>query len=288
MKIVSQICDELWARANNAKESNEVWESPDTRKEYYVESIDEECIRIHRDGTKRKNSVTEMKREDVRIALTRLGTKGQLSRQHKLVQPYAFGTTLAHFLPKYVCLEGTELIARFELTAPEPEIHSDSENNRSTSQHTKLPLPALDEQYFEAVNDEDARERILREVVQRRGQNLFRMELLKLHSGRCVVTGCTTTDVLEAAHIRPYNGDHTNVVTNGLLLRSDIHTLFDLNLLGINPDSLAINLSSRLKGEDYEHLRERKLMLPKSCNLDLIRRELRTRWAEFCNSDSSK
>ncbi len=52
---------------------------------------------------------------------------------------------------------------------------------------------------------------------------------------RCVVTGCTVIAVLEAAHIRPYRRPEDNDVKNGLLLRADIHTLFDLNLLGIEP-----------------------------------------------------
>ncbi|HUZ56031.1 MAG TPA: HNH endonuclease [Streptosporangiaceae bacterium] len=55
--------------------------------------------------------------------------------------------------------------------------------------------------------------------------------LMAAYSGRCAVTGCTVQAVLEAAHLRPYRGPDSNVTGNGLLLRADIHTLLDLQLL---------------------------------------------------------
>jgi HNH endonuclease len=45
--------------------------------------------------------------------------------------------------------------------------------------------------------------------------------------------------------IRPYRGDHDNDPKNGLLLRTDLHTLFDLNLLGIKPDTLTVIIHRR-------------------------------------------
>ncbi|WP_200883691.1 HNH endonuclease [Archangium violaceum] len=51
------------------------------------------------------------------------------------------------------------------------------------------------------------------------------------YGGRCALTDCEEPRVLEAAHIFPYHGPQTNHVTNGLLLRADLHVLFDLGLL---------------------------------------------------------
>lgn len=79
----------------------------------------------------------------------------------------------------------------------------------------------------------DRRERTLAAIRLRQGQPAFRQKLLNAYGGRCAVTGATTPQVLEAAHIMPYMGGHTNVVQNGLLLRSDIHTLFDRLLLTV-------------------------------------------------------
>jgi len=59
---------------------------------------------------------------------------------------------------------------------------------------------------------------------------------MNAYERRCAITGCTIDHVLEAAHISPYLGEHTNHVTNGLLLRADIHTLFDRGLIKVDSD----------------------------------------------------
>lgn len=69
--------------------------------------------------------------------------------------------------------------------------------------------------------------------------------------------------IVEAAHIRPYFGAETNVVQNGLLLRADIHTLFDLGLISISKDRRLL-VSTRLQGTEYEALAGKELMLPAS------------------------
>lgn len=93
-----------------------------------------------------------------------------------------------------------------------------------------------------APNFEDERERVLRQIVQRRGQKQFRDALLIQYQGRCAITNCQITDVLEAAHIVPYQGEKDNEPSNGILLRADIHTLFDLDLIGIHSEDGTIHL----------------------------------------------
>jgi hypothetical protein len=63
------------------------------------------------------------------------------------------------------------------------------------------------------------------------------------------VGGCRVLAVLEAAHIAPYRGESDNHVKNGLLLRSDLHTLFDLNLLGIELTTLRIHIADEARIE---------------------------------------
>lgn len=109
------------------------------------------------------------------------------------------------------------------------------------------------------VSMDDARTKIAQSIVRRRGQAKFRAELLEAYGGRCAVTGCPVAAVLEAAHIKPYLGDHTNVVQNGLLLRADLHTLFDLKLLRIEPQSRTIVLGPALEGTEYWPLNGRPL-----------------------------
>lgn len=115
---------------------------------------------------------------------------------------------------------------------------------------------------FDATDDTDARKKVLASIVQRRGQPKFRRELLGAYERSCAVTECPVVEILEGAHIKPYKGDHTNHVSNGLLLRADIHTLFDLGFLRIEPKSLKIEIAPAAHG-GYVQLHGKSLRTPK-------------------------
>lgn len=125
--------------------------------------------------------------------------------------------------------------------------------------HAFEHLPPLDSDY-------DARVWALTAVAQRRGQSTFRDQLLEAYERRCAITGSNAIAVLEAAHICPYRGDHTNRVDNGLLLRADIHTLFDLGLIWVTPE-FHIAVAPSLIGIDYEDLDGKFLRLPSAHSL---------------------
>lgn len=106
-------------------------------------------------------------------------------------------------------------------------------------------------------------------VVPRLGQGSFRMLVTDAYRRRCAMTSERTLPALEAAHIHRYSqgGDHS--MSNGLLLRSDLHRLFDRGYLAIEPDSLIIRVSPRIReefenGRDYYALDGRKLTKPKN------------------------
>ena len=101
-------------------------------------------------------------------------------------------------------------------------------------------------------DDYDARLRVVRQIVARRGQAGFRAALLEAYHERCAVTGFDAAAALEGAHLRPYRGPGSNAVTNGLLLRADIHTLFDLGLLTPDPLTRTIAVYKLLAGTRYE------------------------------------
>jgi hypothetical protein len=117
--------------------------------------------------------------------------------------------------------------------------------------------------FFNPENLTDARERTNRVIVQRQGQSKFRSELLKAYGGQCAITDCDAEAALEAAHIFPYLGTDTNQVKNGLLLRADIHTLFDLYLISIDPDTNKVVISSSLLNTCYKDLNGKPLKSPK-------------------------
>jgi hypothetical protein len=104
---------------------------------------------------------------------------------------------------------------------------------------------------FSPTDASDGRTKVLAEIARRQGQGAFRRELIEAYGGACAISGTNVADVLQAAHIRPYNGPKTNHVTNGLLLRADLHTLFDLALIAIEPNSMKVVVSDRLRDTIY-------------------------------------
>lgn len=86
-------------------------------------------------------------------------------------------------------------------------------------------------------------------VVPRMNQGAFRAVVLDVYESRCAVTGHRIRPTLQAAHIRPVSQGGEHRVDNGLLLRSDIHTLFDLGYVTVDP-KYRLRVSPRLR-EDF-------------------------------------
>jgi hypothetical protein len=104
-------------------------------------------------------------------------------------------------------------------------------------------------------------ERVVREIWARRGQAEFRGELLAAYNGKCAITGCAETEVLEAAHIVPYREEQAYSINNGLLLRADVHILFDLFCISINPNTGNVVVSQKLS-QDYQVYNDKPVRLP--------------------------
>lgn len=139
-----------------------------------------------------------------------------------------------------------------------------------SSTRNKYNLPELQneqqrieaEGYFDTKNIEDARRRVTSSIVQRQGQSEFRRKLLIAYNARCPISGCDAEAAIEAAHILPYQGIQTNHVTNGLPLRADIHTLFDLYLISIKPETYTVVIAPNLSETYYQNFAGKKLNLP--------------------------
>lgn len=99
----------------------------------------------------------------------------------------------------------------------------------------------------------DSRKKIIASIIQRRGQSKFRAKLIEAYRGCCSITGCRATPALEAAHITPYKGDDSNTTANGLLLRADIHTLWDLGMIAVDPDTSSVIVADELQ-ESYSEI----------------------------------
>jgi hypothetical protein len=102
-----------------------------------------------------------------------------------------------------------------------------------------------------------------RAIKIRRGQRKFRDSLLAAYSQSCAISGCNIVELLEAAHIRPHADKPNYSVTNGLLLRADLHTLFDLGLLAVDA-LLRVRLAPALLSSEYKNLEGKELRHPLS------------------------
>ena len=114
------------------------------------------------------------------------------------------------------------------------------------------------ESWQEANNDKI---RIIQKIstLARRGQPRFRANLLKLYRNKCAVTNCKVIELLEAAHISPHSETGINSSENGLLLRSDIHLLYDIGKLKINPHDYIIEISNDIEDPTYRSLNGLKI-----------------------------
>lgn len=88
----------------------------------------------------------------------------------------------------------------------------------------------------------------------RLGQGAFRVLVTDSYNRRCAISGEKTLPVLEAAHIKPYALSGPHFISNGLLLRSDMHKLFDAGYITITNDH-KIEVSKRIK-EEFQNGRE--------------------------------
>jgi len=116
---------------------------------------------------------------------------------------------------------------------------------------------------FDPNADEDNRLKVVAQVRRRQGAPRFRRALLTAYEGRCAMSRYDAEPALEAAHIIPYRGPQTNHPTNGLLLRADMHDLFDLGLVAVDTDSMRLQLSKELAGTRYEQYQDAPLWIPR-------------------------
>jgi putative restriction endonuclease len=103
-------------------------------------------------------------------------------------------------------------------------------------------------------------------VRPRLGQGAFRVAVTDAYGRACTVTGEHSLPALEAAHIRPFADDGPHTVSNGLLLRADLHRLFEQGYMTVGPDAKVL-VSSRLRadynnGHTYYPFAGREISLP--------------------------
>ena len=103
-------------------------------------------------------------------------------------------------------------------------------------------------------------------VRPRMGQGLFSLAVRDAYDGACAVTHEHSAPVLEAAHIKPYGRGGEHRVDNGLLLRRDLHRLYDRGYVTVTPDyvfRVGVSLRKEFKnGRSYYGLNGSKIAVP--------------------------
>ncbi len=108
----------------------------------------------------------------------------------------------------------------------------------------------------------DERKRINSERVSREDQPKFRELLKDAYQGKCAISQYDVERVIEAAHIFPYRGPQTDCLWNGILLRLDLHRLFDSYLLTIDAQDYRVRLSPSLMNSCYREYAEKSVCFP--------------------------
>lgn len=139
-----------------------------------------------------------------------------------------------------------------------------SEPGRSLWEETRMRLQARD--VIGTVGEPAPRFGEPHLVRPRLGQGSFRALVTDAYQRRCSITSEKVLPVLDAAHVRPYAEGGEHRVDNGILLRSDLHTLFDRGYVTVTPD-FRVEVSPRLKidfdnGKNYYALHGTRIAVP--------------------------
>jgi putative restriction endonuclease len=116
-------------------------------------------------------------------------------------------------------------------------------------------------------------------VTPRLGQGAFRIAVTEAYGRQCAVSGGKVLPALDAAHIRPYHDGGLHLKSNGLLLRKDIHSVFDAGYATVDSDYRFV-VGEKIKevydnGNEYRRLHGAQLRLPNNVadqpDLDFLR-----------------
>jgi len=124
----------------------------------------------------------------------------------------------------------------------------------------------LEGQAAEPAPEDELRYGSPQTVLPRLGQGSFRVMVTDAYHRRCAITHSPVLYVLDAAHIKPYQLGGPHSLANGLLLRKDVHTLFDRGYLTVTPQH-KIEVSQRIKeqfenGKEYYALHGSSIQVP--------------------------
>ncbi|HEY0015492.1 MAG TPA: HNH endonuclease [Longimicrobium sp.] len=244
--------DLVRAEAEKALNRDEVYQSTKLGQRYRLTEVNAATLLIARLDSRKPERLTA---GEVRRAAQYLNASGGRVGRRTLMYTVAKEVSLVHLHPRLSWSADNDWVEAVGAAETAKPVYQD---------------------FGEAPDDDPARlARFARRV--RRGQPKFRKNLLTLYGGRCAVSGWGPESVLEAAHIRLHAHSGLNRSENGILLRADLHGLFDDGLLKIDPDTLTVVLDPSLRDTPYWPLNGAALR-PRRDGSHPSREYLRQRW----------
>ncbi|GAB3921789.1 HNH endonuclease [Mucilaginibacter myungsuensis] len=169
--------------------------------------------------------------------------------------------------------------AYYSIQAARQELLSDRFKDISNLLTRSIHIPG--DNYVPSISD--MRDYKLLKLAIRPAQAAFRSQLIIRHGSRCMISNCDIAEALDACHIAPYLGPEDNHLENGLILRKDLHALFDADLIGIHPQNLTISVAQKLKQSSYKDLEGVNVLLDHQYCLSIA--ALKFKWAAFCEEN---
>lgn len=142
-------------------------------------------------------------------------------------------------------------------------------------------LKAVNDSFEVEISESDERRIDLVRRAIRYRQDKFRDQLLLAYEGACAVSGYSVEPALQAAHISSYRGPKSQTTSNGLLLRADIHLLYDAHLASVDPETMKFVIAPKIGDSAYREYDRTELRLPLYERDCPSAKRLETHFAEF-------
>jgi len=252
--------EELWPifleNARLYQRKSEIFVSPKRRSPYKIVSTDSGIVRIKRLSV--TNSTETVSKEKFATCIRTINKLYPNIPKNSLYEHVVAETTIVELLPLLNWDEQRDniIVEAQSLTA-------------------LVPSP------------EQRQEKAYTQAVIRKGQQKLREKLLYQYAGKCAISRCAIEVVLNACHITPYVETEACLSEDAILLRSDLHDLFDAHLLAIHPESLQVHLHPGIHDSEYHSLHGKRI----SERIDGERISLpglRQRWDNFIRHQGSQ
>jgi hypothetical protein len=241
--------------AQKAHIDKSTWSSPINNQIYNVDGIEENKIHILRHSA---SSVEMLSQRDVMRSFISLNAAGGILGRGAMINIVAKEASIVHLHPELSWHNNFEIIVV-----------------KKSGIDAKI---AVIKEIAEAQNDDPVYQPYARKI--RKGQPALRRKLLRVYSNQCCISRTGPENVLQAAHIEPHFKKGNNHSTNALLLRSDIHDLFDDGLILIEPKTLKVFIHPSLDGTVYQEFAGKNL-LPRSDGEQPDSDKLKDRWQTY-------